>query len=302
VYYGSYDGHNRKLFFQEMWRHELEAARERNPVVIVPVGSIEQHGPHCPPDVDISIPFHLAVAAAQAIDDFPVIVAPPVSYGFTHYNMGFAGTITLGLETFIAVLCDVCRSLKANGFERIVLLNGHGGNVAPQRAAAVKLAEEDVWALPLTYWDMAADELVAWSERDEGSIGHGGEWETSLQLYLRPQLIDRSKILPADHPEGYGWPRTTGRFSPRLARFAQWPERQREAPLGVMGEPRVASAAKGERLFGALAERLIDVCREFHDQELRRYRQFGSSCDWPLGAGFDPRSEELAARANGGAR
>ncbi len=278
MYYGSYDGSNKKVLFHEMWRHELEAAARQRPVAIVPVGSIEQHGPHCPPDVDISIPFHLAVAAAQEIDDFPVVVAPPVSYGFTHFNMGFLGTLTLRLETFIEVLCDVSRSLKANGFERIVLLNGHGGNVAPQRSASVKLSEEDVWALPLPYWDLAEDELRAWSETDEGSIGHGGEWETSLLLFLRPHLIDRSKILPSNHATGYGWPRTTGRFSPKLARYAQWPERRREAPYGVVGDPRVASSEKGERLFGTLKERLVELCREFHTQELRRYRQFGSSC------------------------
>jgi creatinine amidohydrolase len=276
MYYGSYDGSNKKVLFHEMWRHELEEARTRTPVVIVPVGSVEQHGPHCPPDVDISIPFHLAMAVAQSIDDFPCLVAPPVTYGFTHFNMGFLGTLTLRLETFIEVLCDVSRSLKVNGFERIVLVNGHGGNVAPQRSASVKLAEEDVWALPLVYWELVEDELKAWSETDEGSIGHGGEWETSLQLHLRPQLIDRSKILPAG--EDYGWPRSVGRFQPRIARYAQWPERRREAPYGVMGDPRVASAEKGERLFGVLKERLAEVCREFHTQELRRYRQFGSSC------------------------
>jgi creatinine amidohydrolase len=278
MYFGSYDGSNKKIFFQELWRHELEAAARQRPVAIVPVGSIEQHGPHCPPDVDVSIPFHLAVAAAQEIDDFPVVVAPPISYGFTHFNMGFLGTLTLRLETFIEVLCDVSRSLKANGFERIVLLNGHGGNVAPQRSASVKLSEEDVWALPLPYWDLAEDELRAWSETDQGSIGHGGEWETSLLLFLRPQLIEKGKILSTDDPAGYGWPRSTGRFSPKLARYAQWPERRREAPYGVVGDPRVASAEKGERLFGVLSERLVELCREFHSQELRRYRQFGSSC------------------------
>ena len=275
VYAASFTGSNKKVLFAELWRHELEAAVTRNPVVIVPVGSIEQHGPHCPPDVDISIPYHLAISAAQEIEEFPVLVAPPVSYGFTHYNMGHPGTITLALETFIALICDICRSLKANGFERIVLVNGHGGNVAPQRAASVKLSEEDVWALPLVYWQMADEELNAWSETDEGSIGHGGEWETSLQLYLRPQLIDRSKIMPPG--ADYGWPRENGRFSDKLARFAEWPERRREAPHGVVGDPRVASAEKGERLFGVLKDRLIEVCREFHAQELRRYRQFGSS-------------------------
>jgi creatinine amidohydrolase len=270
MYSVSYTGTNKKVLWQECWRHELEAALPHDPVVIVPVGSIEQHGPHCPPDVDISIPFHLAVATAQAIDDFPVLVAPPVSYGFTHFNMGHAGTLTLQLETFIAVLCDVCRSLKANGFQRIVLVNGHGGNVAPQRSAAVKLAEEDVWALPIVYWEMARDELLAWSEADGGSIGHGGEWETSLQLYLRPQLIAKDKMARNE------WPRPEDAFSPEVAKFASFPERRREAPLGVMGDPFVASAAKGERLFHVLTSRLVQTCRELHSQPLRHYKQFGS--------------------------
>jgi creatinine amidohydrolase len=275
MYYGSFDGTNKKVFFQELWRHELEAALPRDPVVIVPVGSVEQHGPHCPMDVDVSVPFHLAVAVAQEVDDFPVLVAPPVILGFTHYNLGHVGTITLRLETFVEVLCDVCRSLKANGFERIILVNGHGGNVAPQRVAAVKLSEEDVWALPLTYWEMAADEIAAWSDADAAvGIGHGGEWETSLQLYLRPHLVARDRI----QADGYGWPRSEGRFSPRLARYAQWPERRRESPLGVVGQPSVASAEKGERLFALLKERLAEVCRELHAQSLRRYRQFGSHC------------------------
>ena len=85
----------KKVLWQEMLRHELLSALEQNAVVIVPVGSVEQHGPHCPQDVDISGPYHMAIATADAIDDFPVIVAPPVLYGFTHYNMGEIGTLTL---------------------------------------------------------------------------------------------------------------------------------------------------------------------------------------------------------------
>ena len=150
----------KKVLWQEMLRHELLAALEERPVVIVPVGSVEQHGPHCPQDVDISIPYHLAIRTAAEVEDFPVIVAPPVTYGFTHYNMGEVGTITLGLEVFIAVLCDVSRSIWANGFQRIILLNGHGGNLALTWDASVKLAEEDVWALALTYWNMANDETA----------------------------------------------------------------------------------------------------------------------------------------------
>ncbi len=259
----------KKVLWQEMLRHELLAALERRPVVIVPVGSVEQHGPHCPQDVDISIPYHLAIRAAEAIDDFPVIVAPPVTYGFTHYNMGEVGTITLGLEVFIAVLCDVSRSIWANGFHRIILLNGHGGNEQPTWSASVKLAEEDVWALAITYWNMAPDELLAWSEADEGSIGHGGEWETSLQLYLRPHLVDSSLMVKDE------WRR---HFSPAVQRYAVFPERRREMAHGVMGDPFVASAEKGERLFDVLTERLIALARDYHAAEPPAYREFGSHC------------------------
>jgi creatinine amidohydrolase len=257
----------KKVLWQELLRHELLDALRSRPVVIVPVGSVEQHGPHCPQDVDISIPYHLALAAADAIDDFPVIVAPPVTYGFTHYNMGEVGTITLALETFIAVLCDVSRSIWANGFHRIILLNGHGGNEQPTWSAAVKLAEEDVWPLALTYWNMARDELAAWSEADEGSIGHGGEWETSLQLFLRPSLVDMTLAVKDE------W---RLKFSPEVSRYAMFPERRREMAHGVMGDPFVASPEKGERLFGVLVERLVALCREYHAAEPPRYREFGS--------------------------
>lgn len=258
-----------KILWQEMLRHELLAAMEARAVVIVPVGSVEQHGPHCPLDVDISIPWQLAIRTAAALDDVPVLVAPPVSFGFTHYNMGEIGTITLGLETFIAVLCDVSRSIWANGFRRIVLLNGHGGNEQPAWAAAVKLAEEDVWPLALTYWTMARDELLAWSEADGGSIGHGGEWETSLQLYLRPELVDMDRAVKDP------W-RTT--FTGEVGRFARFPERRREMEHGVMGDPLAATASKGERLFAVLQDRLSALCREYHAVEPPRYREFGSHC------------------------
>jgi creatinine amidohydrolase len=252
-----------------MLRHELLAALEQRPVVIVPVGSVEQHGPHCPQDVDISIPYHLAIASADALEDFPVIVAPPVTYGFTHYNMGEVGTISLALETFIAVLCDVSRSIWANGFHRVILLNGHGGNEQPTWAAAVKLAEEDVWPVALTYWNMAPDELLAWSESDEGSIGHGGEWETSLQLHLRPQLVNMALAVKDE------W---RLKFGPEVGRYAVFPERRREMAHGVMGDPFVASGEKGARLFAVLRDRLVALCREYHEIDPPRYREFGSHC------------------------
>ena len=184
------------------------------------------------------MPYHLAVRAAVRCADLPVLVAPPITFGVAHYKMGEPGTISLRLETFLALLCDVARSIWKNGFRRIILLNGHGGNIHPIGAAAVKLSEEDVWTIPLTYWQMVPDELAAWSEADAGSIGHAGEWETSLQLALRPELIDMSRAV-GDMWETY--------FRPEVAAFARYPERRRVTASGVIGD------ATGDRLRKASA-------------------------------------------------
>ena len=271
MYAVSYDGTNKKILWQELWRHEFEEVLPHDPVVIVPTGSVEQHGPHCPMDVDITGPFAIAGAAAQRIDDFPVLVAPPVWSGFTHYNMGFPGTISLRLETYQNLLADVLRSIHANGFPRIIVINGHGGNVAPNDAVTTQVGQEDIFPIAFSWWEAAAPEMKALSQADDGSVGHGGEWETSLQLYLRPHLIDRSKMVDDVFPKP---------FSAELRPFAQYAERRRdtEKRTGTMGNPLVASAEKGEQVFEAAVRRLMQLAREMHALPVRRYKEFGSHC------------------------
>ena len=196
--------------------------------------------------------------------DLPVLVAPPVTFGVAHYKMGEPGTISLRLETFLSLLCDVARSIWKNGFHRIIFLNGHGGNIHPVGAAAVKLSEEDVWAIPLTYWQMVPDELAAWSEADAGSIGHAGEWETSLQLALRPELTDLSRAV-SDMWETH--------FRPEVAAFARYPERRRVTATGVIGDatsgslekrrapPGGAGRSVGSALPRSLCDQTTDVPR-----------------------------------------
>jgi len=249
------EGRGKRILWPEMWRHELEEARKYDPVVIVPVGSIEQHGPHCPLDVDISVPYALATKVAEEIDEFPVLVAPPVWWGLSHYNQGFIGTITLRLETQIELLSDICRSIYSSGFKRMILLNGHGGNQAPIVAIATKISEENIFVVPITYWNLVPEELREIAEVDT-SIGHGGEMETSLMLYLRPHLVNMSRM--ADEPMA---------AQPKL--FG--PERRQETRTGVMGMASLATAEKGERLFGAVVEKLAALVREYHAAEVKDY-------------------------------
>ena len=186
----------KKIFWQEMWRHEFEEAVKHDPVVIVPTGSVEQHGPHSPMDVDVVGPLHIAIKTANQINDFPVIVTPPVWSGFAHYNLGFAGTISLGMDTYRNLVLDICRSIYANGFRRIVLLNGHGGNHAPNATIKHQLSQENIFILTFSWWELVKDEMAKLSSSDGSDVGHGGEWETSVQLYLRPHLIAKDRMVP----------------------------------------------------------------------------------------------------------
>jgi creatinine amidohydrolase len=249
-------------YWPNLRRAELESLRDRSAVVVVPVGSIEQHGPHCPVDVDLSIPLQIALRASAAARDLPLVVAQEIPFGFTHYNQGFVGTLSLRLETFIALVGDVARSLKQDGFERIVFLNGHGGNHHPLRSIAIQLAEEDIYALAFSHWDLIGDDLKRWSERD-ASIGHGGEWETSLQRHLRPHLVDRALQVAEQ------W---VPSVDERFRHFAVFAERRRETPFGVMGDPTVASAEKGARYVDLAVERLVELATAYRRQDVRRYR------------------------------
>ena len=267
---GSYQGTGRKVFWQEMWRHEFEDALTKAPVVMLPVGSVEQHGPHCPMDVDISGPFYMAAEVARTIADFPVIVAPPVWAGLAHYNLGFPGTISLRLETFQNLLLDVLRSIHANGFERILVLNGHGGNWGPARAVCWEIAQEDIFPVCVNWWQVVDQELRDWGEADR-DVGHGGEWETSVQLFLRPQLVDWTR---ANRDQAGTQP-----FTADLA-FAEFAERRRDtaAGTGTMGDATAATAEKGGRVFGLACERLTRLVRQFHEMPVRHYREFGTHC------------------------
>ena len=172
----------------------------RDSFVIVPVGSIEQHGPHLRLHEDIANALALAESAAQA-SPHPVLVAPPVWWGMAPHHMGFAGTISLRLDTFSALITDICRSLAAHGFRRILLLNGHGGNAAPLIATITQLSADDgLFVSTLSYWTLIPDTLREVGTSAQGGMGHAGEMETSMAMHLRPEtvLADRlERDIPA---------------------------------------------------------------------------------------------------------
>ncbi len=228
----------KKVLWEELRRWEVERALEADAIVIIPVGSTEQHGNHLPLDTDTSCCFTIAQRAAQAIDEFSILVLPPVWTGYSPHHMAYPGTISLRYHTFVELLTQVAASVHAHGFKKILFLNGHGGNSAIVAAMRAKLAEEEgASAVSYNYWDMPLvhEEMQAVSQSDKGFIGHAAEIETSLQLYLRPELVDMGA--------------------------ASW------VP-GLWGDPSTATREKGERIFNAAVKALMKILRDYHSGKL----------------------------------
>jgi len=229
----------------------LQEAARAGCAVILPVASVEQHGSHLPSGVDAILVTEVARRAAGVAGD--TLVAPTIWHGLAEHHMPLGGTFTLDLDTFRAVLSGLCRSLARHGFRRILVLNGHGGNIAALAASALELQEKAGVAVAVaTYWEVSAAQFAAILERQDG-VRHGGEAETSMMLAVRPDLVDEGAMGTADGPsEALGPVGGVHRWRP-ISHFSGH---------GIVGVPSVATAEKGERLLGAaaaaIAERLAD--------------------------------------------
>ncbi len=229
--------------------HELRALAAQAASVVVPVAAIEQHGPHLPVMVDSLLCSAIAERAARRLAGRrPLVVAPTVWSGLSEHHMAFGGTITLDFPTFCALLRCVCRSLQRHGFERVLLLNGHGGNEAALRVVVEQLtAELGLNLATATYWQLAAEPFRAILERQSG-VRHACEAETSMVLALRPELVDAARFEEA---------RTTEtEAGPAAYRWQSFAER---TASGALGDPTAASAGKGERLLEAAAAAVADL-------------------------------------------
>ncbi len=250
----------RKVHWGELRRAELAEARRQGAVVLVPVGAVEQHGRHLPVDTDTHSVTEIAVRAARSLAEPRVLVVPTVPYGLSAHHMGFLGTITLRFETLAGLIADICRSVHAHGFRKIVLLNGHGGNSALLSAVAGSLVAEKVYVACLTYWTPIAAELKEIGQSALGGMSHACEMETSVQLYLRPHLVDVAEAFAAP-----ATPLTsffTADFrAPGPATYTL--DFQLDAVDGVRGDPTVATPQKGERIVAAAVAKLAQFLREF---------------------------------------
>jgi creatinine amidohydrolase len=232
------------------WPEVRDARDAGRDTVVVAFGATEQHGHHLPLGTDALLGDEMARRVADRLDAF---VAPTVRIGCSSHHLAFAGTLSLRDETFAAVVEDVVRSLARGGFARAVLLPTHGGNFAPLGQAVAPLGDvvdgmrvdalTDVTVL-LRIAQLGVEEFGV--PLGDGGV-HAGEWETSLLLAARPDLVhlDRAEA-------GF-----TGSLEDAMAGIFQGIETL--AANGVVGDPAAASAAHGERYWEAAVELVLEV-------------------------------------------
>ena len=169
------------------WK-DIEEALVHTDIVIVPVGSIEQHGPHMPLGTDFYWALNMCLLIAQETD---ILVAPALMVGLAEYHMGFPGTMTLTPETFEAVLFESSQCLLRHGFKKILFLNGHGGNTDSMQHVIRKINQTtSASAVMLNGLQIPPlEDAVQYPQFD----WHAGESETSEMLYLTPGLVDMNR-------------------------------------------------------------------------------------------------------------
>jgi creatinine amidohydrolase len=255
------------VLLQEMKWPDVRELISKKPIVIIPTGSIEQHGPHLPLEVDSRIAKELAFASAQILrKEIPVAVAPGLDIGFSGEHLSFPGTLSLDAETFMHVASQVVVTLIGHGFEKFLFLNGHGGNEEALRLVVRTLREKhEVLIAATSYWQLAREEIKALRQSPGSGINHGGEEETALMLHLRPQLVD----MTAASAGTLRWCSSylAGSYD-QEAQVAYGRKRADIAPLGHGGDPTVATAEEGKRMFEAIVEAIVRFVREFHTWRL----------------------------------
>lgn len=253
---------SRKYRMEKMSWQEIKAAINPDTVVILPVASIEQHGPHLNVDTDSFNANAVCFRAAERLEN--TLVAPLMPFGTSSNHINFAGTITMKLDTLKAVIKDYVHSLVHHGFKKIVIMIGHGGNIGACNAAAEDVREElkaehDDVLVGVTYLGDLIKE--GYKCLESGIIWHADEFETSFSLYLNPDEVDMNKAVD-EVPRS---PRGLYVFREELltSQLVNYglPMTDQCTDSGTFGYATQGTVEKGRIIAEELIGNLVDACR-----------------------------------------
>ena len=247
----------REVDWTRMKAQDLRALANDDAVVILPIASIEQHGPHLPVMTDTRLGHEVALRAARlAWDRQKTVVAPVVWSGLSEHHMPFGGTLTVSHATFRALIADLITALVRQGFRKILISNSHGGNIIAMQQILDELAPSCPATLVATTYVMEAGTSYADVLEDQPSVMHACEAETSMMMVCEPDLVDTSDLASLNTPMDGPRFLSAGHASYRWRPFAH------VTGNGVAGLPEKSTAEKGERLLElgsqAVAELIAD--------------------------------------------
>jgi creatinine amidohydrolase len=223
----------------------------RTPVLLLPVGAVEPHGPHAPLGTDSIISGAICERAAEQLRadaEVRTLVLPAIPYGVTRYSADFPGSVTIGAGTLHAVVADVCTALRDQGFGHIVIVNSH---FEPEHVAALRRAAEELHVAFLDLTRRRAAERV--TEEFRSGAAHAGRYETSIVLATRPELVDteRMSALP-ERPVNMPAAIAAGKTDFRAMGMDE----------AYCGAPAEATDTEGEATLLTLTTMLVELIRE----------------------------------------
>jgi len=253
-----------KFLYEEFTWEEIKVIVRENRVILIPTGSIEQHGPHMPLNTDIFIATAFCMEAGKKKPS-DVLVMPPISYGFNQHHMDFPGTISIEGEAFIEYILGVTKSLARHGFQKILLINGHGSN-SPFLDIVARRTIIETKALCGTFMPYALIGDVIKDIAECKWNSHADEIETSLLLYLRPDLV---KMEKAKREIGFPITKFHWRSIIERAPLTMMDIWSRISESGIAGDPTLATPEKGKQIFEKGVEKLLELIQEFKEREIR---------------------------------
>ena len=260
------------LYQHHTWPELKEVART-NPVVVLPIGSVEDHGPHLPLDTDNFLIWSICEEAARrAAGD--ILLMPIIPYGFETHHMDFPGTIDIQMEHLLRFTLDVTKSVAHHGFTRILIADGHGSNMPILELVARRTILETPALCAAFLWpSLAVPEIRKLRESGRSGMSHACELETSVYLHLDPRRVqmDKARKETNQPPSDFIWNDLTDPGPIRMMDY--WTCFSKS---GINGDPTLATAEKGRVIFETVVTNFVRLAREF------RTRPSGQRTDWHI--------------------
>ena len=240
---------------------EVKRLRPANKVVVLPLGSFEQHGRHLPLTTDTDIVTAVA-RGVEAARREKVLCLPTLWPGHSTHHLFFPGTLSVSQMPYIQLVAELCRSMVKFGAAKVFLLNGHGGNDVPLRAVLRELKGEcpKVRFVFASYWSLAAESIKRVRESELGGLGHACEMETSIMLHLCPERV-KMRLAKRDGPKHTDRYRKSDMLYGRPVYFVN--EFHEVTKTGTIGQPELATAEKGKEFLAGIVKEVTEFVDEF---------------------------------------